>query len=85
MARTLRTRASSSVKRPMQIVKQSLAHRAFGDAHAIDAEVLDEFQQYRETRRKHRRALGVDVLEIEVIDVSGRDHALGQRRADYRA
>ena len=62
-----------------QIVKQSLAHRAFGDAHAVDAEILDNFQEYRETRRKHRRTRGVDVLEIEVIDVSRRDHALGQR------
>ena len=61
-----------------QIVEQSLAHRALGHAHAIDAEVLDHFQQDRETRRKHRRALGIDVREIEIVDVPGRDHALGE-------
>ena len=61
-----------------EVVQQSLAHRAFRDADAVDAEVLDDFQEDRETRRKHRRALGIDVLEIQIIDVPGRDHPLGE-------
>ena len=61
-----------------EVVEQSLAHRALGDAYAIDAEVLDDLQQDRQTGRKHRRALGIDVLEIEIVHMTRRDHALGQ-------
>jgi hypothetical protein len=63
---------------PHEVVQQSLAHRAFGHAHPVDAEVLDDFQQDGQTRRKHRRALGVHVRQIEVIDVTRGDHALGE-------
>ena len=61
-----------------EVVEQSLAHRAFGDAYAIDAEVLDDLQQDRETGRKHRRALRIDVLEIEIVHMPRGDHALGE-------
>jgi len=35
MARTVRSRASSFVKRPSMIVQQALTHRAFRDAHFL--------------------------------------------------
>ena len=46
---------------PHEIVEQSFAHRALGYANPIDAEVLDHFQEDREARGKHRRALGVNL------------------------
>ena len=61
-----------------EIVEQSLAHRAFGHAHTVDAEVLDHFQQYRQSRGKHRRALCVHVRQIQFIDMSRGDDALGE-------
>ena len=62
-----------------EVVQQSLAHGAFGHPDPVDAEVLDDLQQDREPRGKHRRALGIHVLEIQLIDVTRGDDALGEQ------
>src|ERR1700753_4115911 len=61
-----------------EVVQETLAHRALRDPDAIHAEVLDDLQQNRESGGKYRRALGVDVLEIEVVDVACRYDTLGE-------
>ncbi len=44
-----------------EIVKQPFAHRALGHAHPIDAEVFNDLQQDRQSRREHRRTLRVHI------------------------
>ncbi len=64
---------------PHEVVQQPFAHGAFGLAHPIDAEVLDDFQQNRQPGGKHRGALGIHVLQIEFIHMARGDHPLGER------
>ena len=62
-----------------QIVQQALAHGALGHPDAVYAEVLDDFQQYGQSGRKHRRALGIHVRQVELVHMAGRDHPLGEQ------
>ncbi len=63
----------------MRSVQQSFTHGAFGHPYPIDAEVIDHFQEDGQARGKHRRSFGIDVRQIEFVDVTRGDHALGER------
>ena len=62
-----------------QVVQQPFAHGTLGLADPVDAEVFDDFEENRHAGWKHRGALGVHILEIELIHMTRRDHALGER------
>ena len=61
------------------VVQQALAHRALGDAHAARCPRLSTISsRIASPAGKHRRALRVDVRQLQLVDVAGGEHPLGE-------
>ena len=60
------------------VVQQPIAQRAFGHAHLLDAERIEDLGEYHHAARKHRPPLVGERLELQVAAVAGCDH-VGQQ------
>ena len=59
------------VNAPQEVVQQAFAQGAVGHGHAVDPECIEDGGRDGQPAGKNRRPLGVDRLEVDVVDVSG--------------